>query len=543
MLSLNKKQKKYQNWTVLNWQDKREKLCVRFMREGKYEELEELLRNLYEDKKWRHNWPDNHDIPFQHILEKALQIKDQKAVDIVLKFVKIVLPISSDHRGPITDDPVLFRNLIKSRKLDWSPHNVMALTNDKYDFEGTHDLEEFEVNLMEMLILLHKPELVRILLEEGYSYEKSDRGVRDRTFGIEDHNFDDALWGFGFNNPLELAISVCDKEITKIFMEQGKYEFRIINYKIEAKKKKQKEFLLWMMEEYPEQLLEKMDLDCVLTQCGAHHYKEKIFEFYKEKKGMETLLRELSILSYKVLKEERLRLFDLEGPDQFAVLSVICAIDKLKRMAENQKEKETINEIEQTCFLRLRDVKDSCIHHYPLLFLLTADYWYRKEKTLSQKMIEKLLFIYFCWNGKKPESVLEQSCLTSKEVEALTQKSVTILDKLMEQTYIKHCAPFISLELMKEKVNKRKIAIVMDKLVPEQNRTIEQTEENASFLAFLLLQDSPMLVKKAWKRQFLTGKNLSEAVKFIVTKEKTKVLPYLYEYVASSNTELEEYAL
>ena len=54
-----------------------------------------------------------------------------------------------------------------------------------------------------------------------------------------------------------------------------------------------------------------------------------------------------------------------------------------------------------------------------------------------------------------------------------------------------------------------------------------------------------MLVKKAWKKKFLTGGNLPEAIRFAANEEKKRILPYLYECVGNSNIEIEseEYLL
>lgn len=339
-------------------------------------------------------------------------------------------------------------------------------------------------------------------------------------------------------------MSVCDKEITKIFMEQGKYEFELEKYQLEAAKKKQKEFFLWLMAEYPERLMERMYLKWILTKCGIYPYKGKIFEFYKENKGLEALLEELEDVLSLVLEEEQL--FYSSKADIFPVLSVIWAINRLEKMTKTKEEKEKITKTEQRCFEILKDEERCCITYYPVLFFMVAGYWYDREKSFSPDMAEKLLYMYFYWDENK-QSKTEfgrgQRCLTIKEAAFFYQEAVDIMNSLAEKADMKPYAPSISLELIKKQADKKRISAILDKLNPEQNRTIEQSEESASFLAFLLLQDSPMLVKKAWKRNFLTGQNLSEAVKFAVSNEKKKILSYLYEYAANENTELEEYVL
>lgn len=547
MIQLNEKPKGYHNLDRFFFQgyrrDKKEELCVRFMEEEKYEELEQLLQELHEDKTWKCSWKENNENLFQYILEMALMRKDQKAVDIVLQVVRIVSPLSYLRPGLITEDEVLFRKLIKSRKLDCSPNHVMTIEQKKgRRIDGT-----LKGNLMEILVFLHKPELVRILLEEGYTYRKSNEMMRDRTLGDcemypYDPFYEQSLINIFYDNPLEMAISICDKEITKIFMEQGKYEFHLKQNQMVGSKKKQEEFFLWMMAEYPEQLMEQMDLKWILTECGGCSYKGKILEFYKERKGLEAFLQELDE-AFIIALDQDWGFFDY---GRFMTLSVISAVNQLKRMAKTKEEKEKIGKTEQKGFELIRDSRKFCDHYYPVLFFIVVDYWYRREKELDREIVEEMLFIYFYWGKeewKKTGFGKIQSCLTDKETEAAYQRAVKSMNNLIEKADIRQYTPSISLEPMKEKADKKRISVVMDKLNPEQNGKIEQLHGSASFLAFLLLQDSPMLVKKAWNRKFLTGRNLSEAVKFAVGNEKKKILSCLYEYAANDNTELEEYVL
>ena len=103
--------------------DTREKMCINFIKKGRYEELGKLLGKLDADRKWRTKRP----LPFQYLLEQALQKKDKKAVEVILPFMKIISPVSLTTKKLITKEPVLFRQLIESRKLDWSPNNKIRI--------------------------------------------------------------------------------------------------------------------------------------------------------------------------------------------------------------------------------------------------------------------------------------------------------------------------------------------------------------------------------------------------------------------------------
>ena len=361
------------------------------MEAGKYKELEEYLQQLDEEMKGKEK--NNRDVFVNDILEKALQGQDEKAVDILLQFVRMISPVSYISQKLITDDPILFRKLAKSRKLDWSPYHVMEVKLSKRIYEK----RSFTGNLMEILIVLHKADLVQILLEEGYSYRSYERTKRDRSLdnGKEYSDFfmENTMKSNVCENLLELAISVCDIEITKIFMEQGKYDFSTEKYKMEKRKNKQEAFFVWMMEEYPERLIEKLKLEWMLRQCGPYQYKDKVFAFYVEKKGLEVLLEELKESLSAVIKNQV-----VFGSDQsvFFVLNVIETISKQKKMAKTTEDKEKINKTEQECFTMLRNAKN--LNQYPMWFFITADYWYRKEKMLAKDMAEILFFIYFYWH-------------------------------------------------------------------------------------------------------------------------------------------------
>ena len=527
----------HENWGffyAIYKRDEQEEQCIRFMEEGRYEELENLLQKLYEDKTWKEIWRTGNENPFQYVLEEAFMRKDQKAIEIVLKFVKIVSPLSYITGELLTDDAVLFRTLVKSRKMDWSPYYVMTLKHRK----GKKVENLFSGNLMEILIFLHKPELVRILLEEGYTYRKSD-DLRDRTLGDTEQFSED----YSFWNPLELAIHVCDKEITEIFMEQGKYDFALKEKPIRRTTKKHKAFFMWLMEKYPKRVMEKINLAWILTECGAYSYKRKLLEVYKETRELEALLKELEEIFLMACDPD----WGLLEDDGFTIISIMDTIRKLKRMAKTKEEKKKICQTEEKVFERLGGTWNSIVQDYPVIFFIVADYWYRREKVLHPETVGGLLFFYFYWDKnewKNTEDDILQSCLTNKEAKSFYQKAIKIMDSLVEKADIQPFTPYISLKFIEEKVDKKKICVVMDKLDPKRNGTIEK-KDKASFLAFLLLQDSPMLVKKAWKKKFLTGGNLPEAIRFAANEEKKRILPYLYECVGNSNIEIEseEYLL
>lgn len=233
------KPKKYLDRSEFDSWISREQECIRLMEAGKYKELEAYLQQLDEEMKGKEK--NNRDVFVNDILEKALQEQDEKAVDILLQFVRMISPVSYISQKLITDVPILFRKLVKSRKLDWSPYHVMEVKLS----ERMYQERSFTGNLMEILIVLHKADLVQILLEEGYSYG-NNRIERDRSLD-NGKEYPDYLMGNTrkrniCENLLELAISVCDIEIAKIFMEQGKYDFSIEKYKMEKRKKKQEVF-------------------------------------------------------------------------------------------------------------------------------------------------------------------------------------------------------------------------------------------------------------------------------------------------------------
>lgn len=296
-----------------------------------------------------------------------------------------------------------------------------------------------------------------------------------------------------------------------------------------------------MMEEYPERLIEKLKLEWMLLQCGPYKYKDKVFEFYVEKKGLEVLLEELKESLSVVIKNQV-----VFGSDQsvFFVLNVIETIRKQKKMAKTTEDKEKINKTEQECFTMLRNAKN--LNQYPMWFFITADYWYRKEKMLAKDMAEILFFIYFYWD----ETMLEdkwfgdwQSCLSKKELKGYINRTLEIMNRLIEEGKLEPSRYFISLELEEERPNRKRIGRVMDRVNQELNQTIEQTDNRASFLTFLLLQDSPVLVEKAWKKGFLTERNLQNAVKFAVDNEKKEILPSLYQCIGKCDNKPDSYML
>lgn len=537
MLHIERKEQKGTLEKLALESDRREEQCIEFMKEGRYAEFEHLLKILYDDREWRPKRP----FPFQHILEEALERKDQKAVQIVLPLIKIINPVSMTEEKLITEDPALFRQLAESGKLDWSPNHQMYISTP----DGPGEKGFFVGNLLEILIFSQNTECVKILLENvGNGYLLKKKSFRERTSSPQtDHLYNVQMeWRLETDNgfmqtPLPLAIRQRNKDIVKILMEKkgcrDSFSLDMLGIRY-GRIKEDSEFHTWFLEEYTDCVMKQFTLNWFMHHATEHPNRTELLKKYKQHIGLEALLEELKRCVDEALLEQQCEFF--WGMSSF-MEGILYCLYHIKKIAKNREEENLISETERQCFEKVRG--NPRFAWYPLIFLTIADYWYRREKVVDSNIIDNLLNIYLYWD-RKPHCFLFD-LEENYDREKLQERNIRILNRLIEHAKMENYVFYV--RNSSEKVLNKRISYVMDLLNPEKNRIIERGEEKSSFLAFLLFQNSVMLLRKAWKKHYLTKENLSLAIDFAVQHEKRKILPYLFEYMNNETVERDRYIL
>lgn len=519
------------NKSLIKEPDDREKQCICLMDEGRYTEFWELLTGLNQDITWK----CAQQLPFQYILEQALERKDKRAVQTVLPFMKMIRPVSFWREQLITEEPELFRELLNSQKFDCSPSNVMTVKTGKQKFEG---------NLLEIMVGHGMTELVRIFLEEYKG--KGVKKTRDRLFEGDRLTLDDLMgsyrqWQLSVRYTehnlflLIMALVQGSKEITTLVMEYKRYQGPddkvILPYQCGTKKQK-KEFLIWFLEHYMDHFMIGVDLKWILCNSGEYNYREGILRGYEKKKGLKKVLEEI-----EACVTDNIQYVDWNELSDCLVEAAMICLKTLKRMEKNKCEKEKICKTEAACYEKIRAFDKT--YYRPWLFLMTVDYWYRKEKNMDSKTMERLLQIYICsGETEDTDSKLKCSFITNRERKTVWNRGMKQIEACMEKPVVKECVLSIR-TLQERKIQKKKMAVVMEKLNPQKNRTMERDEAESSFLAVILFLNSPMMVKKAWKLDYLTNENIPKAVAFASEHDLRKILPYLFQ-MKEKNTNQEE---
>lgn len=171
------------------------------------------------------------------------------------------------------------------------------------------------------------------------------------------------------------------------------------------------------------------------------------------------------------------------------------------------------------------------------------------EKCLDSGTVNRLIEFYLTTEENISEFETQfyfDSCLTMGEVEKMKTRSLAIMDKLMKRPEIVNGSPKIN--LCREKVDGKRLKILMNILQPENNReidrvfdrTIDIDEGRETFLAAVLHKNSISLVKIAWKRNYLTRENLPEAITYAKKYGKDEILPYLFQFQKAAKAEDEE---
>lgn len=316
MLDIQCTKKKMASFDPKTELDTREKMCINFIKKGRYEELEKLLGKLHADREWRNKRP----LPFQYLLEQALQKKDKKAVEVILPFMKIISPVSLTTKKLITKEPVLFRQLIESRKLDWSPNNKIRiyLENELGEVNLFNEKENFfpesyfSGTLLEVLIVSQDTECVKILLESGYPLKKEE--YRARSFFQDDSGvfygistdwcfFTDATFQ---RTPLFLAIQTKNKEMVKMLMKVKEMRKNFYLDMLDLRygdPVENWEFQKWFLEEYTNFVMKAFSLHWFMHHTLEEDVGMELLRKYKQKKGMKGVLKEWSQMADNMLME------------------------------------------------------------------------------------------------------------------------------------------------------------------------------------------------------------------------------------------------
>lgn len=511
--------------------DFREKKCLSYIKERKYDQLKEMLKELNVDRTWKAN---RGEIPFHRLLVESLEVKDQMALRYVLSVIKIIQPILNDERL-LTEDPTLFQQILDSGKLECSVNRTFSMVVKN----GKEERVNIEGNLLEILVFMQKTELVQILLEKKYGFIEY-RYQSDSFPGVF-FKWNKNICGFQ-QNPLSLAIFLKNKKIIQMLMKQKNVERLLMTdvfLNLQGTQKEKNEFVLWFLENYYQQIMEKISLNWLIRNPNLPAGRSIWLNYYKDVYGLQIVLKEM-----KCWTEELENKSDFWLSDYDVAIGAVLFFYIIKKIVEKQEEKQQICCAEKQCMEVLKK-SDNLLNSVQIQIQI-IDY-YRRTKKLDQELLGRLIniYIYYCEERKCDVScnstLLWSGIITAKEAKKLKQKSAKCLKKLIELPDISRTVPVI--KHLNRNVNVKAILNVMDKLNPTRNRIIEKNERESSFLAFVILQDSIQLIKKAWKLGYLTTNNLAIAIEFAAKNEKRKIMPLLFEYKGVQKNQSTEYVL
>lgn len=513
---------------------------------------EELARFLKKLEQVKREYQEEWDLKgFKRLGQRMIEFyagekEDIEVVKAVLPHLETVFPIKQHEKmvyhfeddnigmkhyqcSVITENPENFRMLIKSKKIDLSPRTMYLI------YENEKTFSTLQQNLLEILVLLKKYELVKILLEyinlEEWMRIDEENGLRTYAVSVVGKepklsNYDNQFDNLFDESPFcETCISKNEKKTLlelAFLTEDAKMCDLLIEHNVSNVKEIFKKSFNSMPVEFVEYFLKKSE------QYKKFLNLREIIKFtnfqmlpiYIEQFGLQTTKKKL----LKYMKEQTCDDLIYDG-------SLFYAIKEMKEYCKDQKSKTQIEKVENEFFQYVDSVFDELdpfINDNLLPYYL--EYKIKQDYPISEKVWRQLTEVYlFDFWEKELEKKRKKGFYDKKQLNKKTQELFNHEKKGL----------FITKKAGVSNVKVKRFRELLTVLNSNRYDKIEKTEGedgffgtqiNLSFLAAILYKDSISLVRQAWKNNFIHSENLDDAIQFALEHKKEKSLSVLLEY-------------